>query len=299
MLLSTYRFIKNQLIKIRKEKEQLKFQKIVSKILSESRQNEFYLGDEEFAILQARYSPRRGYKYDDYHTWLRGVERVQQLLKADRRFEVPVINALEIACGDGMVGKILADYGHQVIQHDLEDWRDNRAKHLSFIQADLAHKLPIADQQYDLIFSFNSFEHIPDPEFALKEISRVARCGAIIYLKFGPLYNSPWGLHAYKTIYMPYPQFLFSEEFYMKKLKELGIQDLGKDMEDLQPLNKWYYKDFEAIWSKFNLQVLRKDRGQDFSHLNLILKYPDAFRGRELTIDEVTTQWIQVVLEKK
>ena len=269
-----------------------------SRVLLRTETRKVYLGEKEFETLQNRYSPRPEYKYDEYHNWARGVDRAKQLMSLDNKFTIKPLSVFEMACGDGMVGRILHDYGHKVVQQDLEDWRDLRARKLAFIKSDLAELIPIPKNRFDLIFSYNSFEHIPNPKLTLNELTRICKPGGMIFLEFGPLYNSPWGLHAYKSLKMPYPQFLFSREFLKEKLREIGIRDLGKELDDLQPLNKWRFSQFETLWQKSELTLLRKELGRDYSHLNIINKYPENFSSYNLTIDEVSIQWIRVLFVK-
>ncbi|MDF9801102.1 glycosyltransferase involved in cell wall biosynthesis/SAM-dependent methyltransferase [Catalinimonas alkaloidigena] len=298
IFLGGFRKVKS-LLKGRKKKAEKKKNRIqVSQILASQHPPENYDDHAVFQQLQSKYSPRTGYKYDYYHSWERGIKRASAIL------EIPTLQQkglkfLEVACGDAMTSYVLSTYGHEGHCHDIEDWRLPEAKGLEFYQADLNNSLPIEDSQFDLIFSFNAFEHLPDPAFALQEISRVAKPGAIVYIEFGPLYNSPWGLHAYRTLYMPYPQFLFSESFYMDKLQELGMYDLGKKQVGLQPMNKWDTKAFESIWELHDLRVEDIKYGSDTSHLDIILKYPLAFRGRKLDLKEVTTSWMRAILSKK
>lgn len=256
------------------------------------------LGENEFRILQTKYKARDGYKYDRYNTWLRGICRAKEVINIDEIFKGEKLSILELCCGDGMVGKILNDYGHNVDQHDIDDWRDFRSKGLKFYKQDLTNCLSISGKKYDLIFSFNSFEHIPNPTQTLSDIKCHLRTGGYVYLEFGPLYNSPWGLHIYKTIFMPYPQFLFSADFINSKVAKLGINDLGGELLNIQPLNKWSYQRFEALWKESGFQLISKEVGKDFSCLNVIKEYPNSFLNKGLDLDEISTQWIRVVLKK-
>ena len=42
---------------------------------------------------------------------------------------------LRSGAGDGMVGKLLADYGHDVTLADFQDWRDPRAAACRYFKA--------------------------------------------------------------------------------------------------------------------------------------------------------------------
>ncbi|MEI6145319.1 MAG: class I SAM-dependent methyltransferase [Methylococcales bacterium] len=268
----------------------------LSSVLSDSR-NPVTLSEEEFDILQGRYKqwwPQ--YDYDAYGIGRRAYERALSFLNIESLRE-PGKNVLEIACGDGMSGTALSIYGHQVTLLDYQDWRDSRAYGLNFIQADLGKPIPLPNSSYDFIFSFNAFEHIPDPELAINEMVRILRPGGLIWIDFNPLYASPLGLHAF-CFKMPYPQFLFSDSLIQSKLKDLGLNDLGHEMEALQPLNHWRSQQFRELWHRTDCNVIQFNENIDFKHLDIVLQYPQAFRGRDLCLDDLTIAGMRVVLQK-
>src|SRR5271165_3963440 len=170
--------------------------------------------DERFEELQSSYSrwwPEYG--FDNYSTWARGCERAIKLLgMADLRMRD--LEALEVGCGDGMTSYALASYRNtsRFILNDTEDWRDARAMSFHFVNGNVCRTLPIDSNSFDLVMTYNAFEHVEDPRTALSELIRLCRSNGHIYIEFGPLYCSPLGLHAF-SFKMPYPQFLFSPEF--------------------------------------------------------------------------------------
>jgi len=117
---------------------------------------------------------------------------------------------------------------------------------------------------------------------------RVTAPGGLIYLDFGPLYCSPWGLHAYRSLRMPYPQFLFSPTFTSAKLKKLGVFDLGKSRNELQNLNRWKFQEFAAVWNCAKTEIIASHLISDEKQLNIIVEYPECFRGRGLSFQDVT-----------
>ena len=56
------------------------------------------------------------------------------------------------------------------------------------------NRLPMADATFDVAFSSNVLEHVPDPGRFLDEMVRVTRPGGIIYLSYTAWF-SPWGGH--------------------------------------------------------------------------------------------------------
>jgi demethylmenaquinone methyltransferase / 2-methoxy-6-polyprenyl-1,4-benzoquinol methylase len=89
-----------------------------------------------------------------------------------------------------MVSSHLAKAGAQATALDLSDalFDDSvRDAGVRLVQAD-ASDMPFADAEFDLVCSFNAFEHVTDPEAVLREAIRVTKPGGAIYLLFGPLY---------------------------------------------------------------------------------------------------------------
>jgi hypothetical protein len=97
---------------------------------------------------------------------------------------------------------------------------------------------------------------------------------------------------------MPYPQYLFSESFLQRKLSELGIWDLGKKRSELQYLNKFRVADFNECWRQSGCSVVRLRVAKDENEISLVLKFPEAFWGRGLTLDDITASHITVTLRK-
>lgn len=269
-------------------------------ILSSTETPHSYDSEVVFERLQEAFKPRCGYGYDSFSTWQRGVQRVQKLMERFEYLRQPGKSVLEIGCGDGMTGHTFSVFGHDVELVDMEDWRDSRANNLPFNCNNMSQQLlPFDSDYYDFVYSFNTFEHLDDPEATLKEIVRVCKSHGYIYIEFGPLYACPWGLHAYRSLTMPYSQFLFSDKFITRKLNELGIFDLGEEKLMLQPLNKWTVKDFMSLWDLQECKVVWSDSSENLSHLNIIIEYSKAFTGRGLKIDDVTTHSLYVAMVKE
>lgn len=256
--------------------------------------------DELFERLQNSYTqwwPE--YEYDEFATWARGRERAVKLLK------IPELRAHDLAlfeagCGDGMTSHAFASYGNfcQVTLNDTEDWRDDRAKSFSFVKGNMCRTLPVESESFDLVITYNTFEHIEDPEAALAELVRVCKRGGHIYIDFNPLYCSPLGLHAF-CLLMPYPQFLFSPSFIEMKVRELGVNDLGQKMQCLQPTNRWRLAQFRGMWQTSGCDLLYLKESAEERHLSIVAQFPKAFCGRELTIEDLVIEGIAVLLRKK
>ena len=88
-----------------------------------------------------------------------------------------------------------------------------------------AHYQIFRDAFFDVIVSINAFEHIPDPAKALYEVVRVAKPGALIYLTFDPLWNSPTGGHFHDYVQQPWAHLLWPVEEYKAKMQGAGASE--------------------------------------------------------------------------
>jgi SAM-dependent methyltransferase len=254
--------------------------------------------ERDFPRLQAEFNGVPEYAYDPHTLWKRGSERALTVAELprdpNRRGRI-----LEVGCGDAMAGYMLSIHGHDVVVSDMDDWREPRAKSLEFCRRILEEGLPYDDASFDLIFSYNSFEHFADPGKCFAELTRLTKPGGIVYLSYGPLYASPWGLHAWSSLNMPFPQFLFSETFIQERLRQTGVNDLGKQTDSLQPLNKWRFRQFCDLWTNEKWQIVNFGTWSPDEFLPLITRYPECFSGRGLTFDDVMTQAIHVTLRRQ
>lgn len=95
---------------------------------------------------------------------------------------------------------------------------------IEFLQAD-AQLLPFRDNWFDFCFSQNAFEHIPDPEKALREVARVTRPGGYIYLMFDPLWTADSGSHFIHRIGEPWLHLIADDEEIARRMRESGAEE--------------------------------------------------------------------------
>jgi ubiquinone/menaquinone biosynthesis C-methylase UbiE len=89
-----------------------------------------------------------------------------------------------------------------------------------------AQSLIYRDGLFDLVFSVNAFEHIPDPKEALREAVRVCRPGGTVMLQFDPLWHSAFGHHLWGLNFAPWDHLLLSQaEMY----QEIFDRDGGEE----------------------------------------------------------------------
>lgn len=249
----------------------------------------------ELEKLQQKFSYPSEYGYDPISIEMRGRERAAGMLKL-----VPsaVKNILELGCWDGMVSCALQRKGKNATAIDYRsEGFDKRAQleGVNLLKMD-ASRLQFDNESFDLVFSYDSFEHFAAPEAVMKEAVRVARKGGYIFLEFGPLYMSPLGMHAYRQITVPYCQFLFPREVLNQFLVLKGMDQI-----DFTQCNGWTLTRFRNLWKSFSgeLDVIHYREIPDYSHLQLIRTYPSCFKSKTEYFDDLIISNIQIVLKKK
>ncbi len=258
----------------------------------------FYDDETLFNKLQSNYLPLTRYRFTNYPVWQRATQRATKILSVCKELQEPGAAILDIGAGDGTLGVVFEGFGHRVTLNDIDDWRSPYAKNIKLEQSNIYEGLPIKDEQFDLVVSFNTFEHLPDPQKAFAECVRLCKPNGFIWLSFSPLYFSPFGLHVFNTITFPYPQFLFSNQFLDNIITELGIHDLGKNLDKPQYVNQWKPSAFKEIFGNSKCKILRQNIHIQYDHLDVIHKYPEAFRGKNISFEDLTTSAIEIILRK-
>lgn len=255
-----------------------------------------FLGMAELQALQAEFPARPPYGYEPDALKRRGDTRAAFLDEiaagpAGRR-------SFELGCWDGMVSAGLRARGWQATAVDLRSSGfDPRAREAGVHLAEMdGTDLQFPDDSFDLSFSYDTFEHVGDPEAVLGELVRVTRPGGTIFLDFGPLYNSPFGLHAYRSVRAPYPQFLFEPTTLDTFCQENGLSPINYGQ-----LNGWSLQRFRALWERFSpaIEVVACREQWNGAGLSLIERFPSCFAAKSLTFEELTVQSIRVRLKVK
>lgn len=265
---------------------------IFSKAMSTPR----FLPEEYLPELQKKYPALPEYRYDSEALLRRGQHRAQQVLKmiAASGFQ----SFAEIGCGDGMVSYCLKTSGKDVSAVDFTETDvDQRALDAGIdFRIMNASKLQFPDERFDVLYSYNAFEHFTDPQKVLEEFIRVVKRNGYIYLNFGPLYYSPWGEHAYRSITIPYCQFLFPKD----------TLNAFAQKHDLHPIEAGYVNglssdDYRYLFTSFSsrLSVGKYVETVDYSHLKLIRKYPSCFKSKSGNFMDFVISGIEVLFKKK
>jgi SAM-dependent methyltransferase len=136
-------------------------------------QKDYY--DQYWTTGHAQYSgENQGYARNFRH-WLH-----QQLRDLPAQASI-----LEVGCGDASFTQYLAAHSSHVTAIDISTAqieRNTRAHpKIKFLQHDVAHPFPFANEMFDVIWCSEVLEHLFDPAFALREMHRaLARGGRLL-----------------------------------------------------------------------------------------------------------------------
>jgi SAM-dependent methyltransferase len=98
---------------------------------------------------------------------------------------------LEIGSNTGRFQDIVEDYTGIDITESVRKYY-----HKSYYSIDYKKPYPFKNNNFDFIFSLSVFEHIPNINFALKEMKRILKVGGLIY--FQPAWHCrPWIAQGY------------------------------------------------------------------------------------------------------
>ncbi len=163
-------------------------------------------------------------------------EEMPKFRKILRRFEghLPVdpgLRYLDMGCGTGQLTIAFAKLGvKRITGVDFLPRHIERAQAyarltgtgqgVQFICRDLHAWVPA--EKYDVLLSFDAFEHIEDPEAFLRTMTDFIAPGGIAVLTFGPLFHSPYGDHMWDffRLQIPWRGVLFSEQALLRVRRE-------------------------------------------------------------------------------
>jgi ubiquinone/menaquinone biosynthesis C-methylase UbiE len=103
------------------------------------------------------------------------------------------------------------------------------------------------DKWFDLVVSFDSFEHIPDPRRALNEMIRVCKPGGCVFVKFDPIWTADTGSHFFHRVSEPWAHLLLDPQQYIARMKAAGAEP-WELQEFSHAMNRWRLADFEQLF---------------------------------------------------
>jgi SAM-dependent methyltransferase len=182
-------------------------------------------------------------------------------------------SVLEIGCGEGNRCLELGACGAQrVVGVDVLEASILRARcvlakapghwrsRVTFFHGP-AERLP--PEQFDLIVSENSLEHVMDVSGVLAEARRRLNPGGRVYFGFGPLYHGPGGDHGWLRAVLPGRRFfpwpwghLLFEKLALRRLSRLHGRPITRTFDwPYDDLNKHTVEEFEEMFRASGLRI--------------------------------------------
>ncbi|MFN2135390.1 MAG: methyltransferase domain-containing protein [Candidatus Promineifilaceae bacterium] len=248
--------------------------------------------------LQATYPLlKQSYRYDRASMARRARERVQELISLSTQEPAAMRRFLELGSSDGSVCYLLRQMGKEAVGVDYRIDRVNeQALAAGTMLAGMdAGQLGFADESFDYVFSYNSFEHFREPDVVLGEALRVVRPGGNVFLSFGPLWLSPRGAHQYKSITVPYCECLFPST-----MLEAFAADKGLRFVDFGEMNQWSLTQYRDLWPRYAeaLKVVVNYETFNADHVDLIEQYPSCFKSKTPHFEDLIVSNIDILFEK-
>jgi len=269
------------------------------RIFEEAGDSPAWLGMTELDELQHAYPVEPPvYKYDLDSLEARGRERAQTMLDLIRHQPNQPYRFLDLGMWDGMTCCVLREMGKSATGIDIRvEGLDRRAidSGAGFAAMD-AGSLGFVDESFDFVFSFNSFEHFPDPEQVLREALRVLRPGGYLYLDFGPVWLSPKGAHQFQTISVPYVECLFTKETLTEYAAANNIKLMGYFW-----MNEWPLSRYRDLWQRYENRMERVVYHEIYNadHVDLIARHPTCFKSKTQTFDDLIISNIEALFRKR
>jgi len=269
------------------------------RVFEEAGDSPAWLGIAELDALQHAYPVEPSvYKYDDDTLAARGRVRARTMLDLIPHQPNQPLRFLDLGMWDGMTCCSLEEMGHSAVGIDIRvEGLDRRAiaSGADFAAMD-ATQLGFADGSFDFVFSFNSFEHFPDPELVLREALRVTRPGGYLYLDFGPVWLSPKGAHQFQTISVPYVECLFTKETLTAYAAANDIKLMGYFW-----MNEWPLSRYRDLWQRYENCMERVVYHEIYNadHVDLIVRYPTCFKSKTQTFDDLIISNIEALFRKR
>jgi SAM-dependent methyltransferase len=236
------------------------------------------------------------YLYDAQSVEKRGRERAYELLNMVPECE-EMNRFLDLGCWDCMTCYELQRMKKTAIGIDIRAeglTEKARRANTPFAQMD-SKALGFADNSFDFVFSYCSFEHFPDPELALQEALRTVRVGGYIYLNFGPLYLAPKGAHQFHVLTVPYCQCLFPKELLLEFARDRDLE-----LNNFHWMNEWKLEQYSQLWNKYGhrMETVTYHEIYNADHLDLIARYPSCFRSKTHHFEDLLVTTVEVLFRK-
>ncbi|MCX6239077.1 MAG: class I SAM-dependent methyltransferase [Bacteroidia bacterium] len=286
-------YLSNQFYKMKYKRAARAFNKALS--------HPYYLEESNFNEFMNEYGKIEAKPFQDY-----SVPAME--LQANKRCDI-LMNKLDTnpACvleiGPG-AGYVLKEFKNRNVKNvfavDIVDqlYQEVKDAGVELLLTSAENIAELKNESVDLIFSWGTLEHIPEPQKVLNECFRILRPGGKIYMEFGPLYYSPWGYHHQAILRLPYFHILFPE---------MLIHNLSKQKRPIDYIGylPWVSGNPLEVYRKIlknipcNCLVDTYKEGYDWYATDLIQQYPGVFKSKNVPFENFFVDSIKLGITKK
>jgi SAM-dependent methyltransferase len=156
---------------------------------------------------------------------------------------------------------------------------------------------PPPESGYDVVFSYGTMEHIPDPDRLFQECLNQVAPGGILSIEFGPLFFSPWGYHHQSILRCPYLHLLAPEGW----VHELGKQKRGENYLDYLPwVNKLPLSSYRFLREPMPSGWIVEELffGCDWYSMDVIRRFPGTFKAKAVPFDDFVIDTVRFVVRR-
>jgi SAM-dependent methyltransferase len=129
----------------------------------------------------------------DVAFWELNLPALELLLPGSDRLPADAA-VVDVGCGEGRVGRVLAEHGHRIWGIDSSPLLADAARGAGGFQDVVlgdAAALPWPDNDFDLALAFMTLMDMPDAVTAVREIARVLRPGGWLCIAIGHPFSEP------------------------------------------------------------------------------------------------------------
>jgi ubiquinone/menaquinone biosynthesis C-methylase UbiE len=244
--------------------------------------------------------------------------QLETILASAKKYGVDITDkvVLDLGCNDGSITVGYPEHGaRRVVGVDIDADAIRRAQerhgtaNVSFLLGQTT-SIPVPDASFDVVISYDVFEHVSRPDVILRECFRLLKPGGkILIATWG--WHHPFAPHLWATMPVPWAHVFFSERtvlrtcrrvyrspWYLPNMHDLDENGLRKDKyleEEISTdyLNKFLISDFEKVCQRsgFHYQLFPQPFGSKWARwTKVFLRVP--------WVREFVTSYIWIVLEK-
>jgi len=237
-----------------------------------------------FLLAKAFYRPsfrrERSMMSPDAYDSFRG-DKIEFILNAAQQYGIHIDgkSIMDLGCANGAITHRYLDKGAKTVTGvdisatDIEAAKKLYARQgLNFILND-NDSIPMDDASVDIVFSYDVFEHVLNPDATLKEVYRVLRPGGSALLGLQTWYH-PFAPHLWATMPVPWAHVFFSEETVMAACRRVYTA-------------YWYFptkSDFDAKGKHRADRYTEKSIGDNYLNKMLIRDFEKMMATNEIPV---------------